>query len=79
METTGRLMMEPEVHLDVIAGIVHDLLICEPSQQRDQHWLSARAGAEELNKHERAAIEALRQLLSEKGAWWLESLAGYTW
>ena len=57
----------PHVNVTAMAEIVKELLDGNASQQQNAAWLQQRSRAAMLGEHERAALEALRVQMYERG------------
>ncbi len=61
------LVMEQRVNVTAMADIVHDLVTGGISRLQDSGWLRERATAAGLDRHEGAALDALRARLLDGG------------
>ena len=61
-------VLEPHVHITAMAAIVRDLLAGGRDRLQDVPWLHSCIRAAGLDRHESAALEALRARLCAQGA-----------
>ena len=61
----SEMALDTPVHVSAMADIVRDLLAGDRARLQNDQWLRQRAQDAGLDRHERAALEALRMRISQ--------------
>lgn len=61
----SEMALDTPVHVSAIAAIVRDLLAGDRARLQNDRWLCERAQDAGLDRHERAALEALRMRVNQ--------------